>query len=1198
LLANHADTAYVASHRHFTAAKRDLASISGDDARAVERWLVTLQHAAKERNVAKVLQLQVVADKKASKLEDAATRSRQRDWRQALARSEPRAPDAAPGATPSKLAFKWVKGINGWGPSPKGKVADEQGLPDEEVDDLPFDDDMVPTASNSMASIPSQSQPLSDQGAVEKVANGWAGWWAEDTDYALSPGALADVPDLPALRDHAMIEAAKSFPIDTGVGMENWAPRAHTRLPAAAITMLGAILMAAERLGVWTKALGLVMIILLPKSDGGLRPIGLFPSMIRVWMRTRLFVVRSWEAATALPCLFGAVGKGAQRAAWTIAFSSETAVLTGFDHAASLLDIAKAFEALPHELIVEAARKHGYHLGILRLTLAAYRIARSIGVNGIFSRLVVASRGITAGSGFATSELRLLFLDLVINISRFWPLVQTVLYVDDLTIAARGAHGMAQRLVAQATEYAIRYFEIKLRLKVSESKSIAIASKRSIARGAIRRMTNRLLHVRTSDKLLGAPYGGGRRRCVGTVKKRFKTFRLQTSKIRALRKAGVSARKYVKTAGLPTMLYGVDVCGLSDSMLLESRRAAVAALAPPNAGKNPDLALYALDAVGSHIDPAFDAHILPLKQWATAWWESWIDHAILFQAWEAAERRLHERSSSVWRKVTGPVAATIATAQRLGWKLIDGRVFVDDAGQSFDCLLDSPAAITAAITRSVRRWQINRVARELPSGRPLFCDLSSPSADDGATILLDTRVALSRVLKGTTAVRKVVEEWQPTCAAHLISGVSGGQWTQARRAQVPSFNVSDSRCQLCFAELGTLPHRRRCQSTLPPGGWSVRPRLVAQFMDQLSESRRETLQTRGFLALSVPIPPEQQETGLVWILGPPDFTDSSLVWYIDGSRKYGSTWITARTGCGFVVIDTRGSLIAAGWATPPSWIRTSGAAEAWALLLVLSSVPCPPRIVTDYKGILTEVECGTVRATAARRPLARIWKQISISLDGKIEVLATADRIVWMLAHKSIWDIDGLRRSDGLMVSTLDWRANRLADALAKMGAPVSSMAQSIVRLFSTACEAAQYECALLGVVTNAANNCKTVITLADGTSKTIIKRDAVGARAARSSSLPQRLSGKRTKGRARTEFLVDSALPVDDVQEPGSNRPALVAARMRARRAATQRRKSAESAITLDIVNRRAAVARPSSEPPAAVRFENLRRRIQLKAT
>ena len=121
--------------------------------------------------------------------------------------------------------------------------------------------------------------------------------------------------------------------------------------------------MAAERLGVWTKALGLMMIILLPKSDGGLRPIGLFPSMIRVWMRTRLFVVRSWEAATALPCLFGAVGKGAQRAAWTIAFSSETAVLTGFDHAASLLDIAKAFEALPHELIVEAARKHGYHLG-------------------------------------------------------------------------------------------------------------------------------------------------------------------------------------------------------------------------------------------------------------------------------------------------------------------------------------------------------------------------------------------------------------------------------------------------------------------------------------------------------------------------------------------------------------------------------------------------------------------------------------------------------------------------------------------------------------------------------------------------------------------------------------------------------------------------------------------------------------------
>jgi hypothetical protein len=278
--------------------------------------------------------------------------------------------------------------------------------------------------------------------------------------------------------------------------------------------------------------------------------------------------------------------------------------------------------------------------------------------------------------------------------------------------------------------------------------------------------------------------------------------------VRGLRKAGISARKYVKAAGLPSISYGVDVCGLSDSMLRDFRRAVVAAAAPPNAGKNPDLALDALDAVGSPIDPAFDAHVSPIKQWATAWRESWTDQEVLQQAWGAAERVLRECTGSVWCKVTGPVAATIATAQRLSWKMTDARVFTDDVGDSYDCMLDSPAAIAAAVIRSVQRWQVNKATHELPLARPAGCDLDlGASTEVAATVVLDTRLALSRVLKGARAVTKVVKEWQPACAAYLISAVSGGQWTQARRAQVHSFNVTDNRCQLCTAEAGTAQVR-------------------------------------------------------------------------------------------------------------------------------------------------------------------------------------------------------------------------------------------------------------------------------------------------------------------------------------------------------------------------------------------------------
>ena len=73
----------------------------------------------------------------------------------------------------------------------------------------------------------------------------------------------------------------------------------------------------AEDTGDWSSALPLVLIVLLPKDCGGFRPIGLFPTLIRVWMRARSMVARDWEELTASPDLYGAKGMGAQRAAWT-----------------------------------------------------------------------------------------------------------------------------------------------------------------------------------------------------------------------------------------------------------------------------------------------------------------------------------------------------------------------------------------------------------------------------------------------------------------------------------------------------------------------------------------------------------------------------------------------------------------------------------------------------------------------------------------------------------------------------------------------------------------------------------------------------------------------------------------------------------------------------------------------------------------
>ena len=142
---------------------------------------------------------------------------------------------------------------------------------------------------------------------------------------------------------------------------------------------------------------------------------------------------------------------GAQKASWQEAFAAESASLAGLDYAQALLDLVKAFETVPHWVLTEAAKIKGYPIAILRLSLAAYRLARSIGVDGVYSRLIVATRGITAGSGFATSELRVLMLDLINALQARWAnIIITKVYVDDLTLSIAGLPEKIIRELAQA----------------------------------------------------------------------------------------------------------------------------------------------------------------------------------------------------------------------------------------------------------------------------------------------------------------------------------------------------------------------------------------------------------------------------------------------------------------------------------------------------------------------------------------------------------------------------------------------------------------------------------------------------------------------------------------------------------------------------------------------------------------------------
>ena len=69
----------------------------------------------------------------------------------------------------------------------------------------------------------------------------------------------------------------------------------------------------------------------------------------------------------------------------------------------ALLDLAKAFDRIPHWLLVREAIALGYPLMLLRLSLARYLLERVIRIGRVVSHTVRAMRAATEGSGFATT---------------------------------------------------------------------------------------------------------------------------------------------------------------------------------------------------------------------------------------------------------------------------------------------------------------------------------------------------------------------------------------------------------------------------------------------------------------------------------------------------------------------------------------------------------------------------------------------------------------------------------------------------------------------------------------------------------------------------------------------------------------------------------------------------------------------------
>lgn len=130
--------------------------------------------------------------------------------------------------------------------------------------------------------------PSDAQCEANDQADAWAIQWGSQLTEVTEPEWPLDLGAIPPkLMVHALLQAANKFPARSELGWDAVHPRAISRLSERTLFWLVEVLRHCEIMGKWPNEVAVVITALLPKSDGGLRPIGLVPFLPRLWCRAR-----------------------------------------------------------------------------------------------------------------------------------------------------------------------------------------------------------------------------------------------------------------------------------------------------------------------------------------------------------------------------------------------------------------------------------------------------------------------------------------------------------------------------------------------------------------------------------------------------------------------------------------------------------------------------------------------------------------------------------------------------------------------------------------------------------------------------------------------------------------------------------------------------------------------------------------------
>ncbi len=840
--------------------------------------------------------------------------------------------------------------------------------------------------------------------------------------------------------------AARKFPRKTGVGVEGILPADFDALDDEGVAVCIEVMLACEAVGHIPDIIALVIVRLIPKRDGGRRPIGLLPSLYRIWAKIRAGEVRDWERKWARDYFAAGPGKSAEAAAWRSALRAELATASNASSASVLWDLLKCFEHGQHFLLASEVEAVEFPMALARMSSEMYKAERRLVLDEAVSQAVHPTRGFMAGCARALALIKVLMIRRMDAYVARHPRVNLDWYVDDVELQAVGTRRIVQTISAAVAD--LREVLRQLGFALANEKARVIASDNDLVQEIVEATGGSAGRAAGAAIKLGVELTSGKRagRVGGLKRSRMRKALARQRRLTKFRAMGGSACKVVRRGVIPSTAFGSTVGGVSDAELRSIQRLVARASAPNTRGASTALKLL-LDG-----DPAWSANAAPLYRWAEIAWDTTaptvfrriIGTGSVADAAQAqhetaaaaagafeAQRCLPDSASSAgenrrafraaqldaaikhaakdaanssWEAVRGPASAALLTARRIGWTFRDGTTILDERGKLLDMARTAPCCVKNAVIRATKasvaaasatRW-------ERPEfGRGIWCR--------------PIQTAAGRL-------------W-PAARAALRRSWTGGYWSRARLADVGL--VPSAECDKCAGARDDAYHRiwecehgemkaKREAATTP----SMRAEAARVARDDLRF-------TRGLMASPWPncAPPrsDYEEIHLdadMRVLAQPLLVDRPV--FIDGSALWPTNPEARRAGWAIVMIDEHGKLAGAIYGHLP-WgeadEQTAGHAEMYALRRAAELAVGDLCAYTDYQEAADGLAKGEAATSAPGMKHAAHWRAFWRAVDG------SSPRVLKVKGH--------VTEAEVAHDVSLKWRraGNSLADKCAKKGA-------------------------------------------------------------------------------------------------------------------------------------------------------------------